>query len=127
MSGMTVCQNRLEASATDGVNRNLRKDAADGSSHSLNDRDRDADVFAMNEADRALALRAGYTPVFKRDFGYLSTFSFALAIGSLYSSVATTFIYPLQAGGSAAIVWCTWCPRKRIPDDLLIIALSQAG
>ena len=65
------------------------------------------DLDGMSEADRALATRFGYKPVFKREFGYLSTFSFAVSIGGLFASVATTFIYPLEAGGSAAIVWCT--------------------
>lgn len=65
------------------------------------------DVNEMSEADRALAASFGYNPVFKREFGYLSTFSFAVSIGGLFSSVATTFIYPLEAGGSASIVWCT--------------------
>ena len=61
----------------------------------------------MSEADRALAARFGYKPVFKREFGYLSTFSFAFSIGGLFASIATTFIYPLEAGGSASIIWCT--------------------
>lgn len=62
----------------------------------------------MSEADRALATKFGYKPVFKRQFGYLATFSFAVSIGGVYSSIATTFIYPLQAGGSASVVWCTY-------------------
>lgn len=62
----------------------------------------------LDEGDRVLAARFGYKPVFRREFTYLSTFSFAVSIGGLFSSVATTFIYPLQAGGSAAIVWCAF-------------------
>ena len=58
------------------------------------------------EADRALAAEFGYKPVFKREFGYLSTFSFAVSISGLFSTVATTFSYPLTAGGSASAVWC---------------------
>jgi len=33
----------------------------------------------LDEADRALAAEFGYKPVFKREFGYLSTFSFAVS------------------------------------------------
>ena len=37
--------------------------------------------------------------VFKREFGYLATFSFAVSISGLFATVATTFIFPLMAGG----------------------------
>lgn len=37
----------------------------------------------MNEADRVLAAEFGYKPVFKREFGYLSSFSFAVSISGL--------------------------------------------
>lgn len=60
----------------------------------------------MSAEDRALAESFGYKPVFKREFGYLSTFSFAVSISGLFSTVATTFSYPLYAGGSASAVWC---------------------
>ncbi|PVH91804.1 amino acid transporter [Periconia macrospinosa] len=60
----------------------------------------------LSDADRALVAEFGYKPVFKREFGYVATFSFAVSIGGVFSSVATTFIYPLQAGGSASAVWC---------------------
>lgn len=67
---------------------------------------RTVDLEDMSDADRALAAEFGYKPVFKREFGYLSTFSFAVSISGLFSTVATTFIYPLEAGGSASAVWC---------------------
>lgn len=60
----------------------------------------------LSDADRKLAAEFGYKPVFKREFGYLSTFSFAVSISGLFSTVATTFVYPLEAGGSASAVWC---------------------
>ena len=60
----------------------------------------------LNEADVQLAQQFGYKPVFKREFGYLSTFSFAVSISGLFSTIMTTFSYPLYAGGSAAAVWC---------------------
>lgn len=60
----------------------------------------------LSEADRALARKFGYKPVFHREFGYLSSFSFAVSISSLFSTVAVTFSYPLNAGGSASAVWC---------------------
>ena len=48
----------------------------------------------------------GYEPVFKREFGRLASFSFAFSISGLYATIATTFIYGLQAGGAPAVVWC---------------------
>ena len=63
-------------------------------------------VGELNDADRALAAEFGYKPVFKREFGYLSSFSFAVSISGLFSTVATTFSYPLNAGGASAAVWC---------------------
>jgi hypothetical protein len=54
----------------------------------------------MSEADRELAEKFGYNPVFKREFGYLATFSFAVSISGLFATVTTTFIYPLEAGGA---------------------------
>ena len=69
-------------------------------------RRRSVAVEDLNEADRALAAEFGYKPVFKREFGYLSSFSFAVSISGLFSTVATTFVYPLTAGGSASAVWC---------------------
>ena len=56
--------------------------------------------------DAQLEAEFGYKPVFKREFGYLSTFSFAVSISGLFATVMTTFSYPLYAGGSAAAVWC---------------------
>lgn len=56
--------------------------------------------------DAELAAKFGYKPVFKREFGYLSTFSFAVSISGLFSTIATTFSYPLSAGGSSSAVWC---------------------
>jgi hypothetical protein len=60
----------------------------------------------INEADAQLAAQFGYKPVFKREFGYLSTFSFAVSISGLFATIMTTFSYPLSAGGSASAVWC---------------------
>ncbi|KIW25121.1 uncharacterized protein PV07_10785 [Cladophialophora immunda] len=69
-------------------------------------RRRTVQLDELNAADRALAEQFGYKPVFKREFGYLSTFSFAVSISGLFATTATTFIYPLEAGGSASVVWC---------------------
>ena len=60
----------------------------------------------LSDADAQLAAQFGYKPVFKREFGYLSTFSFAVSISGLFSTIMTTFSYPLYAGGSASAVWC---------------------
>jgi len=67
---------------------------------------RTVNLQELSEADAQLAEQFGYKPVFKREFGYLSTFSFAVSISGLFSTIMTTFIYPLEAGGSAAAVWC---------------------
>ena len=63
-------------------------------------------VSQLNEADKALAAEFGYQPVFKREFGYFAAFSFAVSISGTFSTIATTFSYPLYAGGSASAVWC---------------------
>lgn len=36
----------------------------------------------------------------------MSTFSFAVSISGLFATVATTFYYPLIAGGASSAVWC---------------------
>lgn len=63
-------------------------------------------IADMNQADSELAAKFGYKPVFKREFGYLATFSFAVSISGLFSTIMTTMSYPLEAGGSSAVVWC---------------------
>ncbi|KAI9719359.1 MAG: hypothetical protein M1828_006260 [Chrysothrix sp. TS-e1954] len=60
----------------------------------------------LGHADRALAEQFGYNPVFKREFGWLSAFSFAVSISGLFATVATTFVYPLDAGGASSAIWC---------------------
>ncbi|KAK4236314.1 amino acid/polyamine transporter I [Achaetomium macrosporum] len=58
----------------------------------------------MDEADKKLEAM-GYTPVFRREFSNWSSFSFAMSIGGVYASLMSTWIYGLQAGGAAAIMW----------------------
>ncbi|KAI1008004.1 putative amino-acid permease [Podosphaera aphanis] len=60
----------------------------------------------QENADAQLALEFGYAPVFKREFGYLATFSFAVSISGLFATIMTTFQYPLSSGGPAGVVWC---------------------
>jgi amino acid transporter len=43
--------------------------------------------------------------VFKLEFGYLATFSFAVSISGLFACITTTFVYPLTAGGASSAVW----------------------
>ncbi|KAL8876492.1 MAG: hypothetical protein Q9198_005326, partial [Flavoplaca austrocitrina] len=43
-------------------------------------RARGLNLEELTEADAELAAAFGYQPVFKRQFGYLSTFSFAVSI-----------------------------------------------
>lgn len=69
-------------------------------------RRRTVQLDELNEADKALVAQFGYNPVFKREFGYLSTFSFAVSISGLFSTITTTFVYGLDAGGAASAVWC---------------------
>lgn len=64
------------------------------------------DATGLTEADAELAARFGYKPVFKREFGYLSTFSFAVSISGVFATIMTTMYYPLVSGGSSAVVWC---------------------
>jgi len=89
---------------------------------------RKVDLAELSDADAQLAMQFGYKPVFKREFGYLSTFSFAVSISGLFATVMTTFSYPLYAGGSASAVWCwlisgagcmciaVWITAKKIGD-----------
>jgi len=43
--------------------------------------------------------------VYKREFSWLSCFSFALSVSGLFASVSTTYIFPLEAGGASSAVW----------------------
>ncbi|KAL9001854.1 MAG: hypothetical protein Q9188_005192 [Gyalolechia gomerana] len=61
-----------------------------------NGQTRAVNLEGLTKADAELAAKFGYKPVFKRQFGYLSTFSFA---------VTTSFSYPLYAGGASSVVW----------------------
>ena len=63
------------------------------------------DNDVLSEEDRQIA-EFGYKPVFKREFSALATFSFAFSISGLFSSIATTFVYPLQAGGAPSVIYC---------------------
>jgi hypothetical protein len=56
-------------------------------------RRRTVQLEEMSEADRELAEKFGYNPVFKREFGYLATFSFAVSISGLFATVTTTFVF----------------------------------
>ncbi|KAL8714162.1 MAG: hypothetical protein Q9220_001891 [cf. Caloplaca sp. 1 TL-2023] len=71
-----------------------------------NGQTRTVNLQELSNADAELAAKFGYKPVFKREFGYLSTFSFAVSISGLFSTVATTFSFPLYAGGASSAVWC---------------------
>ncbi|CAF3226607.1 unnamed protein product [Rotaria sp. Silwood2] len=79
------------------------------------------DNSLSDEGDRRI-IELGYEPVFKREFGRLSSFSFAFSISGLYATIATTFIYGLQAGGAPALVWC-WLIAG---SGCMCIALSVA-
>lgn len=77
----------------------IQVQGADGQTRTVNLED-------LADDDSELATRFGYKPVFKREFGFLSTFSFAVSISGLFSTVVTTFSYPLYAGGASSAVWC---------------------
>ncbi|KAM7200200.1 amino acid permease [Naviculisporaceae sp. PSN 640] len=59
---------------------------------------------SIDEADKTLEA-LGYKPVFKREFSRWSSFSFAMSISGVYGTLMSTWIYGLQAGGAAAIMW----------------------
>lgn len=66
-------------------------------------------TVAMNDLsgeDQALAQKFGYKPVFKREFGFFATLSFAASVSGAFATITTTFSYPLAAGGGASAVWC---------------------
>ncbi|KAK4685837.1 choline transport protein, partial [Tremellales sp. Uapishka_1] len=56
--------------------------------------------------DDVLLAKLGYRSEFVREFGNLETFSFAMSIMGMTSSIATTFTTPLSLGGFASVVWC---------------------
>lgn len=59
------------------------------------------------DTDEAALARLGYKSEMMREFGNLSTFSFAFSIMGMCSSIATTFNTPLlYGGGPASVVWC---------------------
>lgn len=47
----------------------------------------------------------GYRTELRREFGLFSAFSFAISVSGLFGTVATTFTYPLIAGGASCVVW----------------------
>lgn len=62
---------------------------------------------ASQDTDEAALARLGYKSEMMREFGNLSTFSFAFSIMGMCSSIATTFNTPLlYGGGPASVVWC---------------------
>jgi amino acid permease (GABA permease) len=65
-----------------------------------------SDDSTLSDDGNRRIVELGYEPVFKREFGRLSSFSFAFSISGLYATIATTFTYGLQAGGAPALVWC---------------------
>lgn len=68
----------------------------------------DASLSAgSQDTDEAALARLGYKSEMMREFGNLSTFSFAFSIMGMCSSIATTFNTPmLYGGGPASVVWC---------------------
>ncbi|KAJ9125316.1 hypothetical protein QFC22_000273 [Naganishia vaughanmartiniae] len=68
----------------------------------------DSSISANSQdTDEAALARLGYKSEMIREFGNLSTFSFAMSIMGMCSSIATTFNTPmLYGGGPASVVWC---------------------
>ncbi|KAJ9102235.1 hypothetical protein QFC19_004779 [Naganishia cerealis] len=68
----------------------------------------DASISAdSQDTDEVALARLGYKSEMIREFGNLSTFSFAMSIMGMCSSIATTFNTPLlYGGGPASVVWC---------------------
>lgn len=46
-----------------------------------------------------------YPSELRREFGLFSAFSFAVSVSGLFGTIATSFTYPLIAGGASCIVW----------------------
>lgn len=61
---------------------------------------------SLTDSDEAALAKHGYKSEMLREFGNLSTFSFAFSIMGMCSSIATTFNTPLLTGGPASVVWC---------------------
>ena len=59
----------------------------------------------LTAEDKKLA-ELGYKQEFQRQFGWLGTFSFALSISGLLSTITSTLIFGLDAGGAPAVSWC---------------------
>ena len=60
-------------------------------------------ILSQEEAELA---KLGYKQEFKREFSWLSTFSFAFSISGLLATVTSTWGFPLAAGGPPGTVWC---------------------
>jgi amino acid permease (GABA permease) len=103
---MTTPEIMNDAQPHDGNPHHRRKSTGIIEVHGPDGQRKTLNLAEMNDADAQLAAQFGYKPVFKREFGYLSTFSFAVSISGLFATIMTTFSFPLYAGGSAAAVWC---------------------
>jgi hypothetical protein len=102
----TAADIRKDVGQRDGDVRHRKKSVGLVEINGPDGQRRTVNLESLNEADAQLAAQFGYNPVFKREFGYLSTFSFAVSISGLFATIMTTFSYPLYAGGSASAVWC---------------------
>ena len=60
----------------------------------------------QEENDENELAHLGYKQEFNRNYGFLSTFSFALSISGLMGTISITYLYPLWSGGPAAAIWC---------------------
>lgn len=97
--------NIASAGGTDNVMRQRHHEARQVELIGPNGEHQKIDVAEMRHDDSELATKFGYKPVFKREFGYLASFSFAVSISGLFSTIMTTLYFPLVAGGSSSIVW----------------------
>lgn len=66
----------------------------------------DLEKPGLMDKDAEELARLGYKQEFKREWQFMSTFSFAFSMSGLLGSVGMTLGYPLVAGGPAAVVWC---------------------
>jgi hypothetical protein len=102
----TAADIRHDVIQQEGEVRHRKKSVGLVEIHGPDGQRRTINLQDLSDADAQLAAQFGYNPVFKREFGYLSTFSFAVSISGLFATIMTTFSYPLYAGGSASAVWC---------------------
>ncbi|KAL8748340.1 MAG: hypothetical protein Q9184_007379 [Pyrenodesmia sp. 2 TL-2023] len=85
-------------------------------------RQRRVNLEDLPDAGSELATRVWYKLVFKREFGFVSTFSFAVSISGLFSTVVTTFSYLAKS-----IAVLAMCDNRYDPRYVFTDIVSTSG